>query len=137
MNRQPTMNRLARHSNSANQPCLTGRHRLGRLLRAGLAACLVAAFAASADAQNTKFTYQGRLQDQGQAYTGTADYVFRIWNAQVDGEEAAAPVVLNAVPVDAGLFSTQLDFGAAPFGDSPRWLSVEVRTPAWNGQGAF
>ncbi len=107
---------------------------LSRSVVVALAA--VSAVACIAVAQsNTSFTYQGSLNFQGQPYTGTADFRFLLWTAPQDGSTPWAPADRYSVDVSAGVFTTELDFGAAAFSDS-RWLEIQVRTPAWGGQGS-
>ena len=95
--------------------------------------------------QGTSFAYQGQLKDGGVPLTGTADFQFTLWDAagagnppsggtQVGGEEA-----INALPVNAGLFTVTLNasgvFGSSAFDGSARWLQVALRSPA--GSGSF
>ncbi|MBS0198461.1 MAG: hypothetical protein JSR77_17050 [Planctomycetes bacterium] len=100
-----------------------------------VALAAVSAMACVAAAQtSTSFTYQGSLSFQGQPYTGTADFRFVLFSAPQDGATQWAPVDRFSIDVRAGVFTTDLDFGAAAFSDS-RWLEIQVRTPAWNGTG--
>ena len=97
------------------------------ILVLGLAAASVAR------AQGTAFTYQGRLTDQGVPANGAYDFRFRLFDAVTNGSFSGGVVMLDAVGVNNGLFTVTLDFGAAPFNGSDRWLEIAVRT---NG-GAF
>jgi hypothetical protein len=76
----------------------------------------------------TEFTYQGRLQDGAQPAMGLYDFEFRL-HSQLGspGGSVTAPVVLEDVPVENGVFSVVLDFGAAEFIGDARWLSIAVR----------
>jgi len=73
------------------------------------------------------FTYQGRLVDGGALATGSYELTFRLFNSLEAGTEVATAVVKAAVPVAQGLFTVELDFGAAPFDGSARWLQVQAR----------
>ncbi len=78
-----------------------------------------------ASAQSTTFTYQGKLVDNGAPATGHYDMVFRVFDADVGGTQIGSDIGA-AVPVAAGLFTIDLDFGPSIFDASPRWLEAEV-----------
>ena len=80
-------------------------------------------------AQGTAFTYQGRLNTNGVAYTGAAEFQFTLWDAASGGSAVATnnPASLVATVTD-GLFTVTLDFGLNPFNGQPRFLDTEVRT---------
>src|SRR2546422_896579 len=78
-------------------------------------------------AQNTAFTYQGKLTDSGNPANGLYDMVFGLYDAPTNGN------FLNSfgaagVPVNNGLFTVNLDFGSAPFTGPRRWLQAWSRT---------
>jgi trimeric autotransporter adhesin len=101
-------------------------------LAAALAALLISlSFAA---AQGTAFTYQGRLNDGGAPVSGSYSLRFILHNAEFGGSPVGPTLTNEPVSVAAGLFTTTLDFGAAPFNGSPRWLEIAVRS---NGVAAF
>lgn len=113
-----------------------------RVLSAGLTLGLLLALVASVGfaqgsgpqaALGTAFTYQGRLTDAGQAVDGTCDLRFRLYNAAVEGVQVGSTQTVAAVAVAGGLFTLQLDFGAAAFDGQARWLEMEVRCPAGSG----
>jgi hypothetical protein len=81
----------------------------------------------SAAAQGTAFTYQGRLQESGQAPTGTYDFDFRVFDGAHAGGPVGGPYLTNAVMVTEGQFSVTLDFGPGVFTGAPRWLQIRVR----------
>lgn len=86
-------------------------------------------------AQSTAFTYQGRLNDNGSATTGSYDLQFAVYDAASNGNSVGSALTNSATSVSNGLFVVQLDFGAAIFNGSDRWLEIGVRT---NGSaGAF
>jgi hypothetical protein len=85
-------------------------------------------------AQGTAFTYQGRLNDNGQAANGSFDLRFSVYDGGSNGNLVAGPITNSATPVASGLFSVSLDFGVGVFTGPARWLEIGVRT---NGNGAF
>ena len=86
-------------------------------------------------AQGTAFTYQGRLNDGGNAANGSYDLTFKIYDSTNDpGNLVAGPLTNSAVGVSNGLFTVTLDFGDGVFDGNPRWLEIDVRT---NGSGPF
>ena len=109
--------------------------RLIRTFSALLAMAVSGVPVATATAQSTAITYQGRLDSAGTPYTGTADYRFRLFNAATDGSQVGPDVTAPGISVEQGLFTTRLDFGATAFG-ADRFLEISVRTPAWDGQGS-
>jgi Chaperone of endosialidase len=87
-------------------------------------------------AQTTTFTYQGRLQNGGTAATGSYDFQFTLWDAFTGGTQQPQPTpvtqAVNGVAVASGLFSVDLNFGAAAFTGASRYLEVSV-SPAGSG----
>ena len=96
----------------------------------------VGLFSPPAFGQDSAFTYQGQLRRSGVLANGSFDMQFRLWNA--DGIEGiGAPVsvaITRTVVASNGLFTTQLDFGSAPFTGALLWMEMGVRT---NGAGTF
>lgn len=76
--------------------------------------------------QGTAFTYQGQLMDAGSPANGNYDLNFRIFDADVDGNQYGVDYPLAAVPVANGLFTVALDFGPGVFTGVPLWLEIEV-----------
>ena len=74
------------------------------------------------------FTYQGRLQQNGQLYNGNADLGFALFDSATGGSQVGATINEPAFPVVDGLFTVSLAFPGAFTGDQ-RWLQVTV-----NGQ---
>lgn len=87
-----------------------------------------------ARAQNTAFTYQGRLSDGANPGTGRYDLRFSLHDDLNGGSNYGFPVTNSAVVVSNGLFTTTLDFGQGPFNGTPLWLQIAARS---NGVGAF
>lgn len=102
-------------------------------LRSAVAAILLSASAFAQIPLGTQFTYQGQLQKAGAPLTGTADFQFSLWDAQIGGGQVGAIVAVNGVSVADGLFTVALDFGAAAFNGDARWLQIAVRSPAGGG----
>jgi hypothetical protein len=87
--------------------------------------------------QQTAFTYQGHLTENGQPANGTYELRMAIYNQQTAGSPIAGPLDLSPVTVSNGLFTATVDFGsAAPalFNGSPKWLEIGART---NESGGF
>src|SRR5262245_61089616 len=78
----------------------------------------------------TAFTYQGRLTDAGGAANGIYDLQFTLFSAETEGAQVGPIVTAEDVAVTDGLFTVPLDFGAAAFAGSARWLEVAVRPGA-------
>ena len=80
-------------------------------------------------AQDTAFTYQGKLSDTGAPANGTFDLQFKLFdNATVGtGTQQGSTVTLPTVQVASGIFTVQLDFGAAVFNGPDRFVEVGVR----------
>ncbi len=78
------------------------------------------------------FTYQGRLLDNGQPVDGVAcQFLFTLWDAASGGSQlATADATAN---LSQGYFSVEVDFGQDAFTGDPRWMSVNVRCPAYQG----
>jgi hypothetical protein len=81
----------------------------------------------SAFAQTTAFTYQGKLTDAANPANGSYDLQFKLFDALSGGTQQGASVTLENVAVANGIFTVQLDFGAAAFPGAARWLEIGVR----------
>ena len=86
---------------------------------------LIFAAATAAVGQTTEFTFQGRLLDNSLPPTASYDFDFRLFDADVSGNELASDAQLG-VAVNAGVFSVRLDFGTQ-FDGTPRFLQIGVR----------
>lgn len=75
----------------------------------------------------TSFTYQGSLREDGAAADGDYDLVCSLWDSPTAGSQLGSDLLIHDVPVEDGLFTLLLDFGAAPFDGAPRWLEIEVQ----------
>ena len=96
--------------------------------------CSLFAVVHGAFAQGTAFTYQGHLNNGGNAANGSYDLTFSLFNVSSGGSAVAGPVNTNGVPVSNGLFAVSMDFGAGVFNGTTYWLQIAVRT---NGGGSF
>lgn len=76
---------------------------------------------ASAD---TTFTYQGRLDQNGEPASGSFDASFRLFSDDTAGTQVGA-AVQQTVLVSDGLFHADLDFGMQAF-ETPLWLEISV-----------
>lgn len=81
----------------------------------------------------TAFTYQGEIKSGGTPVTAPdADIRIRPWDSAVGGLPLAGAVTHLAVPLSAGTFSVDLDFGAI-FSGADVYLEIEVAVPAGGG----
>lgn len=85
-------------------------------------------------AQGSAFTYQGRLTDGGAPPTSNYELEFRLFDAASGGTQQPQPTPVTiqftgaqAVAVTGGVFTVQLDFGAAAFPGAVRYLEIGVR----------
>ena len=74
----------------------------------------------------TSFTYQGELSAGGSPANGSFDMQFSLFDAANGGSQIGSTITTAAVPVGAGLFSVNLDFGAI-FSGTAHWLEIQVR----------
>jgi hypothetical protein len=76
----------------------------------------------------TGFSYQGWLQDGNSPASGPYDFQFKLFDASAGGAQVGDTITRNDLAVNAGVFSTNLDFGLSPFSASEaRWLEIAVR----------
>jgi hypothetical protein len=84
------------------------------------------ATAATAHAQGTAFSYQGRLQNNGTPANGNYDMTFTLYATNVGGVAVAGPVTDSATAVSNGLFTVTIDFGGSQFAGNNYWLDISV-----------
>src|SRR5687767_10679386 len=89
--------------------------------------CSCVAFAGAALAQDTIFTFNGRLTDSAALANNVYDVQFELFSAQSGGVSVSSVVSTNNLPVTNGLFTAFLDFGATPFSGATRFLEIRVR----------
>lgn len=75
----------------------------------------------------TSFTYQGQLKAGGVPADGNYDFVFRLYDAETDGTQVGGAVTIDNWPVESGLFTLRLDFGAGAIASDARWIAIDVR----------
>lgn len=89
---------------------------------------LLTLFAATALAQTTVFTYQGRLTDGAMAASGSYQMQFALFDAVSGGTQIGATLENTSVQVTNGIFTIPLDFGVAAFAiGADRYLEIRVR----------
>jgi len=95
-------------------------------------AAFVLAAAATASAQTTAFTYQGRLDESANPAAGSYDFQFKLFDTVVvgTGTQQGSTLTRTAVTVTRGLFTVSLDFGVAPFAGPDRFLEIAVKKPS-------
>ena len=71
------------------------------------------ALAVAVSAQTTTFTYQGKLTDASITANGPYDFTFKLYDAI--GTQVGSDVLVDDVNVAVGIFTVNLDFGAAAF----------------------
>ena len=115
---------------------------LGLLLGAGTAAAgsatadlatagsATAYLAAPSAPVSTTFTYQGQLQNNGAAVSGSCDLAFRLYDDASAGVQINNPITTTNVAVAGGQFTVPLDFGAGAFSGAARWLDIRVKCGA-------
>ena len=86
-----------------------------------------------ASAQETAFSYQGQLQNNGSPVNGSYDLQFTLFSTNVSGAPVAGPVTNAAVTVSNGMFTTSVDLGDV-FSGTKDWLEIAVST---NGANTF
>ncbi len=88
---------------------------------------------ATAYAQGTVFTYQGKLNDSANPANGQYDFQFKLFDMLTGGAQLPQPTPVTltrtAVQVTNGIFTVQLDFGACStcFDGSARFLEIAVK----------
>ena len=103
-----------------------------------LALILAVAAACSVQAQNSAFTYQGRLDAAGQPASGNFDLRLTLYSVPAAGGALPGTTITNVnVAVSNGLFTTTIDYGAGAgggaFDGGPRWMEIGVRSNAVGG----
>jgi len=83
-------------------------------------------------AQETAFTYQGRLNQDGAPANGLFDFRFALYDStNLPGALLAGPVTNAAVTVSNGLFTTSINFGNV-FTGASNWLEIAVSASSSN-----
>ena len=100
---------------------------LFRIRQIILALFVALLFAFAANAQTTTFNYQGRLTDNMSAASGTYQMQFALYDALNNGSQIGSTIENPSVIVNNGVFTVQLDYGAAAFPGAERFLEISVR----------
>jgi hypothetical protein len=87
-------------------------------------------FSGTASAQTTAFNFQGRLNAGANPANGNFDFEFKLFDSVAGGSQIGGTVTRPSVAVINGIFSTQLDFGAAAFSGEARFVEIGVRPSA-------
>lgn len=77
----------------------------------------------------TAITFQGQLVRFDNPVDGSCDFRFTLYDVEIGDSPLAGPVTSEAVTVEAGLFTTEVDFGSGVINGDARWLEVEVCCP--------
>jgi hypothetical protein len=72
------------------------------------------------------FSYQGRLTSQGEPFGGAVDLAFRLYDAEMGGNQIGPELPFDDYLVSDGLITVELDFGPDIFLGSERWLEIDV-----------
>ena len=106
---------------------VSGRALLASAWLALAVLALIAPLSVQAAPVGTAFSYQGRLDQNGQpTLNGLYGLSFALYDLASAGNFLGTNLLV--VPVTNGLFTTSLDFGATAFTGDARWLEVGVNT---------
>lgn len=86
--------------------------------------------------QSSTLTYQGKLESAGDPANGLHDFQFLLFAAASGGTQLVPTVCVDSVNVVDGLFTVPIDFGAAVFDGSPRFMHIFVRSDTTAGNCA-
>src|SRR5437667_12875621 len=102
---------------------------LSRIRKTAIVLSISVTLAATAFTQTTTFTYQGRLTDATvpSPTSGTYEMQFKAFDASSGGNQFPVTVTLPNVQVTNGIFTVQLDFGAAAFSGQNVFLEIGAR----------
>jgi hypothetical protein len=93
-----------------------------------LAALLALSLSAAADIVSTAFTYQGRLDHNGEPANGSFDLKFELFDAATDGNPVGTPIEMPAQGIADGLLAAELNFGGAElFDGTAYWVAVSAK----------
>ena len=87
---------------------------------------------------STRFTYQGKLDDDGTPVSGTCQIAFRLYRGDAPHGPQIGEAITSPVVIQDGFFTTMLDFGEDAFDGSERWLGLRVKCagdPAYTDLG--
>jgi len=81
-------------------------------------------------AQQTSWTYQGEIRDDGVLASGPCDLRFTLWDSDSGGNQLAPEETFSSELLAQGRFTVNLDFGVGAFDGSARWLEIEAACPS-------
>src|SRR5262245_28221281 len=111
----------------------TSGRRLSHLVAAVAGAVSLCGTAPAQVPVTSAFTYQAQIKASGNPLSATADVLFKLFDAAALGNQVGATQTVLNTSVTDGLFTAQLDFGAAAFDGNARWVEIAVRSPAGSG----
>ena len=76
--------------------------------------------------QTTEFTYQGKLNDNGNPANASYDMQFKLFDATNNGNQVGSTITRQGIQVTNGIFTVRLDFGAN-FDGTDRFLEISVK----------
>lgn len=105
------------------------RRRRHQLASVALPVILMVLSAGTVLAQSAAFSFQGRLTESNSPANATYDMQFKLFDTPDvgAGTQQGATILNPMVNVSNGIFTVTLDFGAAVFDGSARYLEIGVR----------
>lgn len=97
----------------------------GKLQRISFILILFSYLASGPSLEAEAFTYQGRLEQDGVAVTGSYDLLFELFDDAAGSGSPLETLSLCAVQIESGAFTVPLDFGDV-FDGGDLWLAVGV-----------
>src|SRR5687768_4286152 len=79
------------------------------------------------EAQQTAFTYQGKLTDNGSPANGNYDLEFALFDSATNGAQIGQTQAMTSISVSGGIFTVTLDFGGSAFSGANRFLEISAR----------
>jgi hypothetical protein len=72
------------------------------------------------------FVVQGQLRDNGSVANGLYDFEFELWDAVTGGNQVGITLAVDDLDVVAGVFTSEIDFGAV-FNGNSFWVETRIR----------
>src|SRR5688500_19678775 len=108
-----------------HSPLLRRRHMPSLRRSLASATLALAALLVAGGGNAASFTYQGRLDEDGDPKAGTVDLRFDAFTLDSGGSPLnAVPVIRDGVLLTDGVFAVEVDFGAAVFTGAPVFVQV-------------
>jgi hypothetical protein len=98
-----------------------------RLVLTFMSLFIVCLMVGRAEAQQTAFTYQGKLTDNGTPANGNYDLQFALFGSASGGTQIGQTQTVTNVSASGGVFTVTLDFGANAFTGAARFLQISMR----------